>query len=476
MKTRTTLVAAALSLTVVGAPRADPIDDYLRQEMRARQIPGLGIAIARDGEIVRLSSYGLANIETATPVAEGSIFAIASLDKQITAAGVLKAAERGLLTLDDPLSKWVEVDFPGVTLRHLLAHTSGLPDSVAETVSGRSFSDYSTEQLLAHVAGLTPVAPPGHHFLYSDAGLFLAQLATQKAAGTDWWSFMRRELFGPLGMTSAVSMRPAAILAQRVAAYTLEGPAASSRLIRDRRLDFDYDALYSDLGMTVSDFARFLAAQDRLEPGRGLSSSSLVQLTSEVRLGGGIRAGEATGELFQWSRYGLGVGLDEILGEPVTLHSGHSGVGFVRFPKRRLAVVVFTNLEHPVGSDPVGLAIGIAGLLEPSLSLRALPVAAEGSPSASELQADFDALIGSRPFQMERFAPGFQAAAWEGGTGLAGRIARLGKRTGFEVIGREILDGRRAALCRVSYAQGQIVLRLSYDADGRISRAVWWHL
>ena len=118
--------------------------------------------------------------------------------------------------------------------------------------------------------------------------------------------------------------------------------------------------------MTAADFARFLAAQDGE---RALSRAGVTSLTTPSRLADGTPASEA----FQWSRYGLGVGLDEILGEPATLHSGHSGVGFVRFPNLRLSIVVFTNLEHPAGSDPVGLAIGVAGLLEPALALAALP-------------------------------------------------------------------------------------------------------
>ena len=74
---------------------------------------------------------------------------------------------------------------------------------------------------------------------------------------------MRREFFAPLEMQSVVSMKPAAILEHRVAAYTLDGPPEAPVLERDRRLDVDYDTLYSDLGMTIGDFARFLAAQDR---------------------------------------------------------------------------------------------------------------------------------------------------------------------------------------------------------------------
>ena len=70
------------------ALHADAVDDYLAREMALRRIPGLGLALARDGEVVRVSSYGLANVETGTPVAAESVFAIASLDKQVTAAAL----------------------------------------------------------------------------------------------------------------------------------------------------------------------------------------------------------------------------------------------------------------------------------------------------------------------------------------------------------------------------------------------------
>ena len=458
--------AAALVLAGAAAARADAIDDYLRAELAARSIPGLALAVARDGVVERVSVYGLAHVELGAPVTESSIFAIASLDKQLTAAGVLAAAERGRLGLDDPLAKWVDTPFAGVTLRHLLSHTAGLPDQVAATFEGRSLASYTTAQLLATVAGLTPVAPPGHRFLYSDAGLFLAQLATERAVGEPWWDFMRRELFAPAGMVSVRSMAPDAILPGRVSAYTLD---AAGALERDRRLDFDFGPLYTDLGMTVADFARWLAA---LDSGRPLAAASVAAMTTPVLLADG-RPG---GELFQWSRYGLGVGLDDFLGEPVVLHSGHSGVGFARFPARRLAVVVFTNLEHPAGSDPVGLALGVAGLLEPALAL--VPKVPAPSPAAAEmarLEAEYRRLLAGAP-DLERYAPALRVTAWEGAGGLAGRSPRLGELARFDLIEERQLDGERALLCRASHARGRLYLRFSLDAAGRISRLVWWRV
>ncbi len=461
---------AVFLFALPGLLAADGIDDYLQREMAARRIPGLGLAVARDGEVVRIATYGLANVETGSPVTADSIFAIASLDKQVTAAGLLKAAELGKLGLDDPVAKWLDIELPGATLRHLVSHLSGLPDDTVATLEGRTFSDYTTGELLAKAKSLVPVAPPARRFLYSDTGLFLAQLATEKAMGEPWWDFVRRELFAPAGMTTPVSMAPGLLLPHRVSAYTFD---AAGALTRDRRLDVDFGPLYCDLGMTVADFARFLAAQDREVP---LARASVATLTQPALLADGTPAGE----IFQWSRYGLGVGLDEILGEPATLHSGHSGVGFVRFPKRHLSVVVFTNLEHAAGSDPVGLAIGVAGLLEPALALTALPARPATLPAEraldARLRADYESFCAGKP-DLARYAPGLAIPVWEGAPGLAGRMPRLGALQSFDRVLDTPLDGERNLTFRARHAGGTIYWRVGLDARGdKVTRVVWWHV
>lgn len=458
---------SARELFAPGPVWDDAIDDYLKREMAARKIPGLGLAITRDGEVIRTASYGLAHVETGSPVTSESIFAIASLDKQVTAVGVLRAAELGKLALEDPVSKWVDFELPGATLRHLLSHLSGLPDEMGATLEGRAFTDYTTAQLLAHARTLTPVAPPGARFLYSDVGLFLAQLGTEKAVGEPWWDFMRREVFARAGMTTPLSMTPSLLLPHRVSAYTLDG---DGKLLRDRRLEVDYGPLYSDLGMTVADFARLLAAQDS---GRMLARASVATLTTPVRLADNNPASE----VFQWSRYGLGVGLDEVLGESVALHSGHSGVGFVRLPDRNLSVVVFTNLEHPQGSDPVGLALGVAGLLEPAVSLADLPAISGADPSlVARLRAAYEDFGTGSP-DLSRYAPSLRLPTWEGAPGLAGRLPRLGSLSSFELVRDQALDGARTLLFRARHVDGTIYWRVSLEQEGeRISRLVWWHL
>ena len=222
--------------------------------------------------------------------------------------------------------------------------------------------------------------------------------------------------------------------------------------------------------MTVSDFARFLAAQDGDRP---LSRASVAALMTPALLADGTPASE----VFQWSRYGLGVGIDEILGEPATVHSGHSGVGFVRFPERRLSVVVFTNLEHPAGSDPVGLAIGVAGLLEPALALSALAPVRKFDPAlVARLRADYESFISGKP-DLTRYAPALEIAVWEGAPGLAGRLPRLGALELVELVRDVPVGGERSLLLRARHANGTIYWRATLQPAGdRISRLVWWHV
>ena len=450
------------------AARGDAIDDYLQRELATRQIPGLALAVVRHGTVERISTYGLANIETGTPVTADSIFAIASLDKGITATGVMKAMEQGKLNVADPITKYVDVPLPSVTLGMLLSHTSGLPDmdqALAEQYGARPFQHYSTDELIVAVRNARPIAPPGTRYYYSDAGLFLAQLATQKAVGQPWFEWMQQTLFRPAGMQNVVTMHPTAIIPHRVAPYTFD---SGQHLIRDGRTEFDYDLMYNDIGMTVGDFARWLIMLD----GRGpLSAASVKRLWTPVTLADGL----PTREIYAFSGYGMGFGLDDVLGEPVILHTGHSGVAYVKFPRLDLAVVVFTNLEHPMGSDPAGMALGVAGLLEPRVSLAALPPAAHAPVAAHRLRLDYELFVAGTP-DLAHYAPRLRDTVWMNRDTFSGRLPRLGGLVSWQFLREAPVDGEQSLLFRATHAHGVVYARFSLDHDGLVTRLVWWHL
>jgi CubicO group peptidase (beta-lactamase class C family) len=160
----------------------------------------------------------------------------------------------------------------------------------------------------------------------------------------------------------------------------------------------------------------------------------------------------------------------------VILHTGHSGVAYVKFPALGLSVVVFTNLEHPMGSDPAGLALGVAGLLDPSVSLRALQVPSTGEPAAATgLRQVYERFLAGDP-DLSACAPALRDTMWLNRSTFANRLPRLGKLVSWHFLRQSTVDSEPALLYRAVHEHGEVYARFSLDGEGRISRLVWWHL
>jgi CubicO group peptidase (beta-lactamase class C family) len=107
------------------------LDQFIKTEMRRQQIPGLSIAVVKNGKPILIKGYGFSNIEHQVPVKQETIFQSGSVAKQFTAAAVMILVEDGKLSLDDRINKYfadVPASWNRITLRHLLNHTSGLGD------------------------------------------------------------------------------------------------------------------------------------------------------------------------------------------------------------------------------------------------------------------------------------------------------------------------------------------------------------
>ena len=114
---------------LASSARADKVDTYIQEQLQARQVPGLSLSITREGKIIKTSGYGLANVELNVPATTETVFEIGSLTKQFTATLIMMLVEEGKIGLDDKLSKHlssVPESWSGITLRHLLTHSSGI--------------------------------------------------------------------------------------------------------------------------------------------------------------------------------------------------------------------------------------------------------------------------------------------------------------------------------------------------------------
>ena len=123
------LFAALVCLTAITG-RADTVDDFIRRQIRKRHIPGLSLAIVRDGKIVKAAGYGFANVELGARATPQTVYCLASMSKQFAAAAILLLVQDGKVSLDAPIGTYLAGapdTWKEITVRRLLTHTSGLP-------------------------------------------------------------------------------------------------------------------------------------------------------------------------------------------------------------------------------------------------------------------------------------------------------------------------------------------------------------
>lgn len=186
--------------------------------------PGAALAIVKDGRFIFRKGYGLANVEWGIQMPPDAVFPIASLTKQFTAVAIMMLKERGLVSLDVSLEKYLP-DFPlqgrHVTVRHLLNHTSGihsysdLPEHRRNTAPLKS----SLNKLVELIANRPFEFEPGERYRYNNSGYVLLGAVIENVSGTRYRDFLKREIFDPLGMRSTAYRSDEPIVPKRVAGY-----------------------------------------------------------------------------------------------------------------------------------------------------------------------------------------------------------------------------------------------------------------
>ncbi len=164
---------------------------YIRDDMSRRGVPGLAIALVREGAIIWSEGFGVANSLSGRPVTEESVFEVASISKVVTAYTALRLIQQGHLSLDQPVSRslstpWLPASDWGdrITVRHLASHSSGLTDNLLLLDKGVVFE-------------------PGSEFLYSGNGFLYLQEAIEQVTGESLEEASKRLVFDPLGMSSS---------------------------------------------------------------------------------------------------------------------------------------------------------------------------------------------------------------------------------------------------------------------------------
>jgi D-alanyl-D-alanine carboxypeptidase len=312
-------------------------------------VPAVQIAVSQRGEVIYSEAFGLTDKPSATAATPRSVMQIASVTKQFTAAAILRLAERGALTLDDPIEKFVPEFNPQgrtITLRRLLSHTSGLRRDWL--VPGVDLTKPITRPAVISALNSKPFDfPTGQKFSYSNAAYMLLGYAIESITGRPYAEFIHQELALPLGLIDTGVC----------GAFNLPLPegyglVSSGLWIRLRALHPTAVQSSGGLCSTASDLARW---SHFLADGRVMLPASYATMTTPARLENNALVPNG---------YSLGVHLQQYQGHPVVWHNGaiDGYQSFLHyFPDQDIAVAVITNgFPAPPGGNPQIIAMAVA--------------------------------------------------------------------------------------------------------------------
>jgi CubicO group peptidase (beta-lactamase class C family) len=445
-------------------PALDSVDRYLRAELARQRIPGMSVAILRGDSVLLARGYGFADLEHRVPATDSTLYQSGSLGKPFTAAAIVTLATEGKLGLDDPIRRY----FPGgpaaweaVTVRHLLTHTSGIPDYTDGLVDYRR--DYTEDELVATAARLPLEFAPGTSWSYSNTGFALLGFLVRRVTGRVYGDWLRERVFGPLGMRTARVISESDIVPNRAAGYELvEGVTRNQQWVSPTLNTTADGSLY----LSVKDLTRWAIG---LNHARMPDSAALAMSWTPVRLRSGATY-----------PYGFGWMLDHQRGSPRTGHTG-AWQGFKtslqRYPESDLTVIVLANLDAAL---PAPISFAVAGILDPKLRpphllppsrtgppepVRALLAAVVADTAGARLTPGLRGFISKS--MREEWSQGLRGVRrWEGlGCDEVGdrRLERLGGRVARVCYARALGDGFRRLVSVAYTAEGRATELDSYS-------------
>lgn len=437
MNARSLTLACGLAVAAA-APLSAQADlgtrvDAVFAEFDRPDSPGCAVGVVRDGELVYARGYGMANLARREPITPGTVFYLASVSKQFTAASAALLALEGQLALDNDVRRHVP-ELPdygrAITVRHLIHHTSGLRDYLE--LMGMAVMSLDEPRAPADILALVARQedlnfPPGERYLYSNTGYFLIPRIVARVTGRGFRAWTDTHLFGPLGMArSHFHDDWRHDVPQRALAYA-GADTGGFRL--------DYLPHFDQVGSggvlsTVEDLARWVANYERPR----LGGTRFIELMH-------TRGVLADGDTLD---YAFGLRLGDYKGLRIVEHGG-SMMGFrthlLRFPDERLAVICLCNLAD---AEPGTRARRVADLhLAGRLAAALAPYA--GRYTSRELGVSWTVRVRDADLLVERAGEDpVTLEPLEGGRFRVRRGVELRfERTDGAVTGF-ILDGRRA--------------------------------
>jgi CubicO group peptidase (beta-lactamase class C family) len=320
--------ACSIDAHAVPADETEAIDTLMTNLHERGQFNG-SIIVARDGNVIYRNAFGEANSESHRRLTPTTPSNLASVSKQFTAMAIMILSEQGKINYDDPVSKYIPklakcVD--GITVRHLLTHTSGIPDVGDLDIDHPGLTE--TEVLKAIIKQHSQFPKPGLRYQYSNTGYILLAVIVERVSGKSFSDFLQDDIFKPLSMNST--------FLDDGSAHNLNFAATGYNQYGE--MDEPHPAATGDF--TKGDGGIYCTVDDLFKWDQALYTEKLVRQSTlaEAFTPGKVKEGATT--------YGFGWNVAVKNGEKYVWHTGSTG-GFRAFIGRRLGekstVIMLTN-------------------------------------------------------------------------------------------------------------------------------------
>jgi len=445
------LSAFALGVAAFGAQSlTERLDERVSSALAASGAPSVSVAVVDNKELIYAKAFGKADIARDRAADAATRYAIGSISKQFTVAGLLMLQEQGKLSLDDKVGKY----FPRltraneITIRMLLSHTSGYEDYAPQDYMIPEWTKpISVQTIMKDWAEKKLDFEPGTRWQYSNTNFVVAGAIFEKVAGQPLVGYLREHIFRPLGMSSAGDCYAGPMPGDAVAyaRYALGPPRPALR----EGLGWMFAA--GELCMTPSDLARWNIAfmEHRL-----LSAHSWEEFTRQVK----TKDGRPT-------HYALGLEVGDLDGVPELYHSGEVS-GFLAkndvFPSKGVAVVVLSNQD----------GVSLSGPLADQLA-RVVFAAGPAPVAAPELQRVREVLEGLQQGRIDRALFTSNANSYFDDVALADYKTSLSALGGLLAVtkrGEQLRGGMIHRIYDAQFEKKSLILNIYVTPGGRFEQ------
>lgn len=361
------LFVSTLSQQLFAQSTSDSIDHFIKQKMKQMNIPGLQLAVIKNGRLEKSAYYGYSNIEHQVATNSKSTFSINSMTKAFVGVAIMQLQERGKLKVDDAISKYI-LDIPdewkSITIKQLLSNTSGLPNNIdeKEQVLGDGTEDRNWEI----VKKLSMQFKPGERFSYNQTGYYILGRIITQLSGKHFTKFIEDNQFTVADMSATQFGDSNDIIPNSAGAYStivnIDGKWINGGKLHNAFATFPlFFRTATGIISTAEELAKWLIA---LQSGKLLRKKNSVKaLFTSVKLNDGHIDG------FNKLTNGYALGWPTVVRDE---HPAAAPVGGMRsalfvYPEDNLSIVVLTNLQ---GANPEWFIDEIAGYYCPDMKVK----------------------------------------------------------------------------------------------------------